>query len=310
MISRRLALRASLLTPALAASGGLAITSCARDAVPRRNFGISITGSRAEDVAMSSTVAARLGRQLRVLNFFVAWEWQTGYPLETVAAIRKTGAIPEITWEPWNPLAGVTQPKYALAAITSFASYVDQWAHSAAADGGPLVIRFAHEMNSDWYPWSAQSNGGSPRDYREAFRWVRSRFDLAGADNVRWIWCPNIDHQQRPDLITACFPGDDVVDIVAVDGYNRGEGSARTLFDETLGLLDRIAPSSPKWVNEIGCRPGDDQAQWITDAFLYFATTSVEAIVWFEIDASNTPDWRLLRTPETASAASKALVNW
>ena len=37
--------------------------------------------------------------------------------------------------------------------------YIRAWAEGVRDLGYPLAIRFAHEMNGDWYPWSEQANG-------------------------------------------------------------------------------------------------------------------------------------------------------
>ena len=30
---------------------------------------------------------------------------------------------------------------------------------------GPVLLRFAHEMNADWYPWGVVTNGNTPAHY-------------------------------------------------------------------------------------------------------------------------------------------------
>ena len=73
-------------------------------------------------------------------------------------------------------------------------------------------------MNSDWYPWSVSINGGTPRASIAAYQRLCERFNAAGADNVCWVWCPNVIYRDRPDLIADSSPGDEAVDIVALYG--------------------------------------------------------------------------------------------
>jgi mannan endo-1,4-beta-mannosidase len=280
------------------------------DPSDRRLFGISMTGSDPASVGVAQRVGTALDRPPQVMNFFVAWEWRAPFPSATVEAIRLTGAIPEITWEPWDPRNGAVQPAYALENLAAYDEYVDTFAQGCAAWGHELNIRFAHEMNSDWYPWSVFVNNGTPQAYTAAHHRVRERFIAAGATNVRWVWCPNIVYQDRPDLIVDSYPGDDVVDIVALDGYNRGGRTPQDLFSQSLDVLNHVAADKPVWINEVGCTPMQQKAQWVADMFTYLESTPVACLVWFEVEKANYPDWTLLSNHETADAARRSLATW
>ena len=100
-------------------------------------------------------------------------------------------------------------------------------------------------MNGDWYPWAVGAPGGSAEDYVAAYRRVRGMFDDAGAKHVEWVWCPNVIVNGDAEAISRCYPGDDFVDIVGVDGYNFGDlpGHRWTepaeLFGATVALVTR-----------------------------------------------------------------------
>ncbi|MGK2882403.1 MAG: glycosyl hydrolase [Mycobacterium sp.] len=197
---------------------------------------------------------------------------------------------------------------------------MDTFARDCADYGEPVYLRFGHEMNSDWYPWSVSANGGSPQAFIDAYRRLHDRFQAAGATNVRWVWCPNIIYRDRPDLIVESYPGDDVVDVIAVDGYNRGGRSPENVFAATFDVLNGISEEKPLWINEVGCTPGDgasaatgdgsEKAAWITDLFTFLDSTRVDCLLWFELQTATTPDWRLLATPETTDAAQRSLRTW
>ena len=183
---------------------------------------------------------------------------------------------------------------------------------------GRPSLRFAHEMNGDWYPWSVRSNGGSPELYVEAYRHVRALFASAGATNVRWVWSPNAISYGEDNALRASFPGVEHVDVIGVDGYNRGSTdslsrwqSPQELFEPTLATLEVLAPDVPVWINETGCSSvGGDEVQWVSDLFDYLRRTKVSAVVWFEIGAKDGSDWRVFNDKQTQAAVRAALEEW
>src|SRR5205823_10852101 len=108
--------------------------------------------------------------------------------------IRAYGAVPLVTWEPWDWQKGLAQPDFALARISggAFDDYARAWAAAAKQWGRPLYVRFAPEMNGDWRPWSERVNGNHPGDFVAAWRHLHDLFAAAGASNVRWVWSPNV----------------------------------------------------------------------------------------------------------------------
>ncbi len=71
-------------------------------------------------------------------------------------AINDRGAVPLISWEPWDWDGGTEQPAYALRRILAgdHDALIDRWAIEIAAYRRPVMLRFAPEMNGDWRPWS------------------------------------------------------------------------------------------------------------------------------------------------------------
>jgi hypothetical protein len=167
----------------------LAMSSCGKSERPVRIFGFSSQGPNF-GVDAAQQAAHSLERKLDVVNIFIAWEWKRPLPIGTLQRIHELGALPAITWEPWHPAHGANQPQYALERITAgaFDGYIMQWARAAASFGQPMQIRFGHEMNGTWYPWSIGVNGNSANDYRNAYRHVHDMFIAAGAAQVQWVW--------------------------------------------------------------------------------------------------------------------------
>jgi hypothetical protein len=284
-----------------------------------RLFGLSSPGPD-QGLATAATTAGRLGHQLGVLNFYVAWSYFAALPVDSLRAIAARGVLPEITWEPWEPNTDHHEPGYTPGRIASgaFDSYLDWWAHDAAAYGAPLLIRFAHEMNGTSYPWAPAVNGEGPAAYVAAWRHVHDRFAAAGATNVIWVWSPNIVTGQ-PTALSSVYPGDAYVDVAAVDGYNYGAEEPdwggwnvpHRLFGDTLRQLEHLAPNKPLWINETGSTEhGGDKARWIRELFDYLRTTRATGLVWFDFAVPGQPDFRLETSPASFAAAAEALRDW
>ena len=94
----------------------------------------------------------------------------------TVKAVAEAGGMVMITLEPWNGLQSVTA-EAASALADLVAGYNVQ--------GVPVIIRFAHEMNGSWYPWSQQ-----PTAYIKAFQVVAEAIH-SKAPQSAMIWAPN-----------------------------------------------------------------------------------------------------------------------
>ncbi|WP_187774147.1 glycoside hydrolase family 26 protein [Lolliginicoccus suaedae] len=266
----------------------------------------------------SIDLSAILNRNLDVVNFYEAWEWRREPSAEILDRIHGAGATPSITWEPWNPAAGIEQPRYRLAAIArgEHDPYIETWARVLAADGRPLYMRFAHEMNGDWYPWATTTNSNDPQDYREAFQHVRSVFDSAGATNVQWVWSPNVhsdgDSGGQHDLVRS-FPGNKYVDIIGLDGYAVADGGAWSepaqLFGPAIDTARAIAPDIPIWIYETGADASyGDKAAWMDTLVEYLRAEGVEGLLLF--DFAKRFDWRIEQESGTVDALRDALATW
>jgi len=325
-VSRR-SLLASIPSAAftMMAAGGCQRSEPSQPSQPRqsrqsRQFGLAATGLDDATVQGSQAAAQQLGKHLDVLTVYEAFVWERSLPTTFLDAAAAAGCTPELTWEPWDPRAGKHQAAYTAGQIAGgrYDTYVRTWAKQAASYDKPFRLRFAHEMNGDWYPWAVGSPGGSPEDYVAAYRRVRGIFDDAGAKRVEWVWCPNVIVNGNADAISRSYPGDDFVDIVGVDGYNFGDRPGHQwtqpadLFGSTLVLVTQLAAGKPVWINEVGCGgQGGDKSRWISDFFGWVVSTDIRGLIWFEVDGRpNEPDWRLTSSAATTAAAKSGLASW
>jgi beta-mannanase len=203
----------------------------------------------------------------------------------------------------WQPPAGDLR----LVADGEWDEYVTGYARAVAAVSVPLLLRFAHEMNGEWIPWRSP-----PESFRAAWRHVHAIFAAEGADNVRWVWSPYVP-DPRAERFEAYYPGHDVVDWVALDGYNWGRSLPGTRwqdFDAVFAApyddLVALAPGKPVMLAEIGCAvEGGDKAAWIREAFgsaLPDRYPEVAAVVWFHDFPRGHADWRVDSSPSALEA--------
>jgi hypothetical protein len=226
----------------------------------------------------------QVGRRPVIVSSYKPW---TGSPFvrRELRNVWGRGSVPMITWEPWSWSGRRRFPLRAIAA-GRYDGYVRRAARAAAGWGRPLLLRFAHEMNGNWYPWG-RGYGSSAALYKRAWRHLVRIFRGAGASNVTWVWTPNVDnHGKYP--FRGFYPGDAWVDWVGLDGFNWGkEGewtSFRQVFGHSYGVLTQIS-RRPVLIAETGStQRGGSKPRWVSRALRREIPSlrRVRAIVWFD----------------------------
>lgn len=248
-----------------------------------------------------------------IVVWFADWEHNRSFDVDQARAVAARGAIPEVSWEPWDASVGTyeKQPRYRLSTIIAgdHDALLRRWGRGLAAYGGPVRIRFAHEMNGRWYPWAERFNDNRPGEFVRAWRHVRRVLREEGATNVQWIWCP-VTGQVPEDM----FPGPDQVEILGLSGFNGGVTTFnrrwrpfRLAFNEALDDLHELAPDLPVELSEISsAEAGGDKAAWIGDMFEEIADRPyVRSLVWFEVVKE--ADWRIVSSPAATRAFAAGL---
>ena len=185
---------------------------------------------------------------------------------------------------------------------------------ASLVDGGHggAVVRLGHEQTGSWYPWSAV---GNPVRYVAAFRHVRQVM-AAVAPGLRFEF--NSATAGFAEWGAAAYPGDDAVDIVGLDIYNKTVGRnpapfasvwARKLLPAlTAHLALARAHGKPvsyaEWANGSRDDPG-----FVTNMAAWFAALpaagpgSLVHQAYFDAGKSG---HRLANSPLTAAAYRKA----
>ncbi|MBM0236353.1 beta-mannanase [Micromonospora sp. ATA32] len=271
------------------------------------------------------TAAAK--HQPQVMLFTAGWA-NNLFDRAAFDRISARGMLPMLAWEPWDYRLDEAarkqgksqyeideirsnQPAYRLSRISAgdFDSYLLSWAKGIKSLGYPVAIRFAHEMNGWWYPWSEMVNGNRPGDYIKAWRHVHDLFKAAGVANVTWVWSPNVRWDDSTPKISAHYPGDDYVDWVGLSGYYgtgafSGYRSFDAIFKTTVEEI-RAFSGKPLVITETAASDeAGRKAEWIREAFQVLPRyKNIIGLIWFEVNKER--DWRIASSPAVANAFAR-----
>jgi mannan endo-1,4-beta-mannosidase len=232
--------------------------------------------------------------------------------------------VPVITWQP--ALCNTSTPRNIdeRIAIGDYDSYLNAWAEGLKAflagpdgvfgtsDDRRAYIRFAHEMNGTWYPWSANSYGQTPTQYIAMWRHVHGILESKGlgASHVQWIWCVNNGDVGRYKA-EQYYPGSGYVDWVGIDGYNWGianfgsyTSSWQTPSQAFSGMMGRMRKLASKPIAFMETASSSFQPTisisqknfWISTLYSYANSMGVKMVIWFNSPGSSvtsTHDWSI-----------------
>jgi beta-mannanase len=275
------------------------------------NFSGAAVGAFVNGLSNLPSFQTAINKNLAVVLWYVPWP--NPFPATDADTVNANGSVPLITWEPW-----ITDAAGTLEAIAagSYEAYVRSFFLAAKTWGKPLFLRFAHEMNGNWYPWDGEHNKNEGEGeevgerFKKAWRYIYNVRQSVGADNVYLVWCPNNDNQPGETWNTpaAYYPGDQYVDWVGLDGYNWG-GSEWESFDAVFGAAYAALTgltAKPLMIGEFAAaEQGGDKAAWITDAFNQILSSypRIKMFCWFNLNKER--DWRI----DSSAAAAAALRN-
>jgi hypothetical protein len=236
------------------------------------------------------------------------------FPTALARGLRAKGVTPFIWWQPTdpaNPSAGVYE-RYKNIITGKHNQYIRSWAKAAKAFGKPVIVRFAHEMNGDWFPWSLGNFDNNPRLFIKAWQHIVKQFRAVGARNVKFLWSPYLWGKGG---YAKFYPGNAYVDYVGITSLNWGDTRWKpltNLLERPMGALRKItrtrssAQGKPVILPEVGSNHiGGDKAAWIRTGYkqVYKKWPIVRAMVYFDYNTTPVyqPDWRLIM-PEDGSA--------
>ena len=218
-----------------------------------------------------------IDRKLAVILSYI--HWPETFPRLECEQVSQNGSLPLLTWEPW-----VSDPAGNLEAILrgQYQDYIETFLRAAKEWGKPVLLRWAHEMNGNWYPWSGFQNGqaAGPEKFKKVWLYIYNVKRALKADNVSLVWCPNnasLPNDQWNQL-AAYYPGDQYVDWVGIDGYNWGFSqwqSFEAIFAEPFRQISALT-QKPLMIGEFAAAEAvqpdavgtiiNNKADWIREA--------------------------------------------
>jgi hypothetical protein len=224
-------------------------------AQPAVSVGAYLPGAD-QNPSLIDDFSQQVGRPTSFLISYKDWD-QAPFVYDQLEGIWNHGAVPLITWEPWErSLRGIARGDYD--------GYVWDSARAAAGWGRPLMVRFGQEMNGDWFPW-----GGQRRAFKAAWRHLVGIFRSAGADNVRWVWNPYVNSRGGHLSFAGFFPGAKWVDWVGLDAVNWGAPFPWRTFRQIAGRSYRqliSLTSKPVIIAEAGSgESGGSKSHWLSE---------------------------------------------
>ena len=235
---------------------------------------------------------ADFGKKPYMVMVFVDWKNFVGN--EIINDVYAMESVLLVTWEPWYSInrEGIN---YDAILSGSMDSYIKDFAKELKQINKPVFLRFAHEMNGSWYPWSA-SKIGAPK-YIAVYRYIRNVFDELNADNVKWIFSINWEDVPKENSYMKCYPGNDYVDFIGVDGYNWGNSKSWSRWMSFKEIFEKryqeivVHFNKPIIISEFSTTgSGGNKSAWIREAMSSIKKMGkIKAFILFNMDKET--DW-------------------
>jgi hypothetical protein len=228
-----------------------------------------------------SKFESNAGKKVSVVHWGMAAPWRRSFAdyKPTFELVRKAGDLNAVDMSTGSVrLRAIARGRYDFS--------LKRWVRQAARWGHPFFFILDAEMNGPWAPYAPGRNGNTATGFVKMWRHFHTLANRAGATNITWVWCPNVDPRKQFTPYWRLYPGGAHVDWTCLDGYNHnGTQTFSWLFRSSYARLLRIAPRKRVMIGQTGSvEGGDGKAEWITAALsgqLPEHFPRVKALLWF-----------------------------
>jgi hypothetical protein len=326
MVSRRSFIGGALATPLVAGAvvgaeavgGRLPVAGAASPFTPtvaRMSQPPFLFGLHVPRALIGERLPARESQLGRAADVVLVFARITEPVTDVIPALLDAGYEVALCLEWWTGSSGPRDERYSLKEIAAGRHDADarRWFRALRDLPRPIHVRPLHEGNGDWYPWGVFSGVNEIRDYVPAFRHIVRLLWEQADGRGRVQWCVNrMNGRQRTEPIDSIYPGDDFVNELAINGYNRPMYPSSTPFAEVIGpnyrALKAISHTKPFWIGETASTERfGDKPSWIREMFETVRRDMVvDCLTWFdnrlEPPGERVRDWNL----DSSSAALDA----
>ena len=193
-----------------------------------------------------------MGRNPTIVSVYTPWKKPWVRNAEAQRDRRLLWGRPLVSWH-----CGDSNERIASGADDDL---IVQFADQLKSYGRPVLLRWYWEANLPVYPHCLGTGpvADQAKQYVDAFRRIAGIFDREGASNVEFVWSISASALAFP--MEMFYPGDDYVDWIGADGYDR-EQQGREAFTEVFSRWYRLfeGRGKPLIVTETGATT--DQAR-------------------------------------------------
>jgi hypothetical protein len=262
---------------AILAPGAGSVAQADQDRLSGRGV---VFGAYVRDNAGGSLIDAQrrfehmIGRKLKATRVYLRWdssfpnqhvEWLKAKNRTIVLSVRSMREDGSIV--PWRSIADAPERSELYDNIVS-------WARRIRAFDKHIYLIFSHEPEAYF-----NDSMGSSSDFIAAWRRIVSVFRQEGTQNVSWTWTMTDWAFETTDERAAdnWYPGDDVVDVIGADAYNRSD--CTTAGQPWESLREKLVPVRawarahpgkpivlPEWGTTSDPQDVGRKASWIRDA--------------------------------------------
>jgi len=172
------------------------------------------------DVAWDADRVVELATQEYAKGHIITIMWHAGRPMDHGVVNFRMQTQGEFTDSQWDELMTEGSDMYNgwLAQVDSISEYLKVLQDRDI----PVLWRPYHEMNGEWFWWGWRTG---EKGFKELWRRLYDRMvNYHHLDNLIWVWNANAPRDIPGDTAKAYedfYPGNDYVDVLATDVYNR-----------------------------------------------------------------------------------------